>query len=120
MSLLLFNGITAYAREEEQKWTPPLLAIRPHRNQFTYSVVPPERLLAVTVVSNARFTHWSIELRGEFSRTNDPPTKVVGPMADRDAQAMCEALVAHYRLPRTPIAVTPQDVIHCPASPLAR
>jgi len=106
----LFNGITAYAREEDQRWSPPLLAIRPHRNQFASIVVPPERLLAAAVVPHAEYTQWSIELRGEFSRTDDPPLRIAGPMADRDAEGICAALVAHYRLPRTPIDASPDDI----------
>ena len=111
----MFNGATAYCRVEEQQWTPPLLAIRPHKNQFTFVVVPAERLLAVAPVPHARFSHWQIEVQGEFSRTGDGASKTIGPMADTDAQGMARAIAERYGLPRTPIVVEPRDVPTLPA-----
>jgi len=115
VSDLIFNGVTVFCREEPQTWTPPLLAIRPHKSQFTFIVLAPERLVSAEPVPDPRFTHWRVEFRGEFSRTNDPPVRVVGPMADRDAQGMCQALAARYGLPRTPTAVAPHEVAQLPA-----
>lgn len=115
MSELVFNGVTAFARLEEQKWSEPLLAIRPHKNQFTYVVVPPERLLGAAAMPHERFTHWSIELTGEFSRTGDGRQKVVGPMADRDARDMAAAITTRFGLPRTPVEVAPSDIVNLPA-----
>jgi hypothetical protein len=110
----LFTGITAYAREEAQTRSAPLLAIRPHKNQFMYVVVPPERLVSVAPRPDPRYSHWGVELRGEFSRTNDPAIKVVGPMADRDAEGMCRVLAEHYRLPRRALDVAPHQVAQLP------
>jgi hypothetical protein len=115
MSELLFNGATAYCRVEEQQWSPPLLAIRPHKNQFTFIVVPAERLLSVAPVPHARFSHWQVELHGELSRTGDGSSKAIGPMADTDAQGMSRAIAERYGLPRVPRVVEPREVPTLPA-----
>jgi hypothetical protein len=123
----LFVGTTLSAREEPQRWSAPLLALRPRDGHAFTSprdtlalFLPPERLVSVTwrPLGDARWAE--LVCHGDFSRVSRPSTEVLAPIAADDAARLCAVLGSRYRLPLEPLDVLPSALATLPANAYVR
>lgn len=123
----MFVGRTVSAREEPQRWSPPLLALRPRESHaFTQPrdtlalFLPPERLVSVAwrPLDDARWAE--LVCHGDFSRVSRPSTEVLAPIDADDAARLCAALASRYRLPLEPLDVLPSALATLPANAYVR
>jgi hypothetical protein len=123
----LFVGRTLSAREEPQRWSAPLLALRPHNaHAFTHPrdtlalFLPPERLVSVTWRPQGDARWAELVCFGDFSRVSRPSTEVLAPVDSDDAARLCAVLASHYRLPLEPLDVLPSALATLPTDAYVR